>query len=256
MHNRPVIAQTFTVFGANAYVNRQDWNGLLHYSQSWTKAEPRNATAWYYLGRVYALGLHRVPESIPYFEQAARLNPDWPEAWDALGHVYGVVGRNQEAASAFQRASHLGSSDLTHWNNLAATYANSGDYEKAEQTLDEGQRVAGTRYTTQDWYVAGNAYNKLRLFAKAVAAYRQALKISPNWGACWTNLGVAQQMNGDPTSAMASYHKGFSLGNQLAQENINALTPHPSNSSNPYAAFDDAYPGGTRSHSSISYPIF
>src|SRR5262245_53658125 len=64
------VAQTgYSVEGANRFVNAKDWNGLARYATAWTKAEPNNAVAWYYLGNSYATGLKQPEAAIPAFQK-------------------------------------------------------------------------------------------------------------------------------------------------------------------------------------------
>lgn len=71
------LAQTgYSVEGANRYVRTKDWNGLGQYATAWTKVEPNNPTAWYYLGNNYATGLQQPDAAIPAFQQVVRLDPN------------------------------------------------------------------------------------------------------------------------------------------------------------------------------------
>jgi hypothetical protein len=71
------IAGTYSVTGANAYVGRQDWNGLVRYSSAWAEAEPRAAMPWYFLGNTYGIGLHQPAQAVRAFEKAVALQPHW-----------------------------------------------------------------------------------------------------------------------------------------------------------------------------------
>jgi len=100
-------------------VQSKDWNGLLSYAQGWTQAEPENATAWFYLGNTYGIGLNDPASAAPAFKHAVSINPNWPEAWNALGQVYAASGRYQQAADALSRATQLAPERPSYWNNLA-----------------------------------------------------------------------------------------------------------------------------------------
>jgi len=70
------------------------------------RRNPRDATAWYYLGRYYDF-THRNPEAADAFYQATMLRPGWAEAFFNLGKIYRTLGRLKEAAQALQRATLL-----------------------------------------------------------------------------------------------------------------------------------------------------
>jgi tetratricopeptide (TPR) repeat protein len=70
------------------------------------RRNPRDANAWYYLGRFYDFN-HRNQQAAEAFYQATLLKPGWAEAFFNLGKMYRAIGRNREAAQALQRATLL-----------------------------------------------------------------------------------------------------------------------------------------------------
>jgi tetratricopeptide (TPR) repeat protein len=70
------------------------------------RRNPRDANAWYYLGRFYDF-THRNQQAAEAFYQASLLRPGWAEAFFNLGKMYRSIGRPREAAQALQRATLL-----------------------------------------------------------------------------------------------------------------------------------------------------
>jgi tetratricopeptide (TPR) repeat protein len=70
------------------------------------RRNPRDANAWYYLGRFYDF-THRNQQAAEAFYQATLLKPGWAEAFFNLGKMYRSIGRPREAAQALQRATLL-----------------------------------------------------------------------------------------------------------------------------------------------------
>ena len=70
------------------------------------RRNPRDATAWYYLGRYYDF-THRNQDAAQAFQQATLIKPGWAEAFFNLGKMYRAIGRYREAAQALQRATLL-----------------------------------------------------------------------------------------------------------------------------------------------------
>jgi tetratricopeptide (TPR) repeat protein len=70
------------------------------------RRNPRDANAWYYLGRFYDF-THRNQQAAEAFYQATLIRPGWAEAFFNLGKMYRSIGRPREAAQALQRATLL-----------------------------------------------------------------------------------------------------------------------------------------------------
>ncbi len=74
-------------------IEAQDWQGLLAHSRRWTEIEPRNASAWFYLGLAYNI-LGRHDESIDAYREALQIQPEYDDTWYNLGYNYNErVGR-------------------------------------------------------------------------------------------------------------------------------------------------------------------
>jgi TPR repeat protein len=112
-------AQGYSTAVANKYVQARDWNHLLGYAQGWTRAEPRSATAWFYLGNTLLRGFNRPADAIAPLREAAALKQDWPEAWFFLGQAQAKAGRYAEAAPSLERAIELLPSNTTFYVALA-----------------------------------------------------------------------------------------------------------------------------------------
>jgi tetratricopeptide (TPR) repeat protein len=100
----PMPGGRYSMAGANVYVQRKDWNGLLAYSQAWTQARPGDPDAWYDLGTSYGIGLNQPQNALPAFQRAAQLRTQWPQVCNAQGVVLAQLKRYREAAESFVHA--------------------------------------------------------------------------------------------------------------------------------------------------------
>jgi tetratricopeptide (TPR) repeat protein len=216
-------AQEYSISAANLYAERKDWAELVRYCREWTQAEPKNPLAWYYLGETYGIGLKQPKTALAAFRQAAGLRASWPEAWDALGHVYAQLVRYQDSASAFRHAAQQNPKKLSYWNNLAAAYADENQRDLAEKTLEDGQQAAGPYASFVDWYRLGNGYYKLNQFRKAIVAYEHCLHLNRKAGPAWNNLGAAQREVGKAEEALRDFQHASVLGDPLGKKNYLAL---------------------------------
>jgi len=123
-----------------ALEKRKDWQGLLAWSQKWTKNEPKNALAWFYLGFVYD-ELKRYNDAIEALRQAVRINPEDANAWNNLGAAYIEVKRYNDAIEASRQAVRINPEDANACYNLGVAYNLSGNRTAALNTVQELRRL-------------------------------------------------------------------------------------------------------------------
>ena len=75
--------------------SEQDWEGLLRVAERWSRDDPHDADAWYFLARANAK-LNRPNEAVVSFRRAVALNPEFGRAWLELGLLYVRLGRSEE----------------------------------------------------------------------------------------------------------------------------------------------------------------
>jgi tetratricopeptide (TPR) repeat protein len=213
----------FSQAGAQAIINRQDWNGLLAYGQAWAKAEPDNPTAWYVIARAdgsksYNIGLGRPADAAAAYERVVRLNPRWVEAWHALGLTRQELGQWKESAAALEQATRLVPQRTNSWDFLCASYMHTHQFQQAAQAADSLEKYA---QRAGDWFQAGSCYyavapyfEPVPMYQKSKAAFLKVLQRDPRNGAAWTNLGTTEQALNNTDAAFADYRKGAQLGNK------------------------------------------
>jgi tetratricopeptide (TPR) repeat protein len=208
---------------ANSYLAAHDGNGAVRYATAWTKAEPGNFYAWAALGAAYGVGLHQPANAVAAFNRALAIRPDSAECLNAIGVENFNLSDFKGAATAFKRATELAPTKSHYWNNLAASYAATNNRSEALQALESNQTLAAPHGTWMDWYVLGNGFTRQMDYAKAIYAYQQSLRMNPQQGATWTNLGAAEQSSGQWDQALKDFRRGQELGNSLGGQNYNAL---------------------------------
>ena len=75
--------------------SEEDWEGLRRVAGQWSRDDPRDADAWYFLARADAK-LNRADEAVPAFQRAVSLNPEFGRAWLELGLLYARLGRTDD----------------------------------------------------------------------------------------------------------------------------------------------------------------
>ncbi len=191
-HKKEVkAAQTTTTDWLNKAIalgDKKDWAGLITHSLRWTKANPRDWTAWVFLVAAYNVTGQRAKE-IDALRQLVRIEPE-TAAW---------------------------------WCSLGIAYANSGQHAKAIEVLKQALRI--NPEDSEAWYTLGNSYLRSRPcpIAKAIEAYQQALRINPEYADACFNLGIAYKASGQTTKVMEVHKRLKTLDPAKADEFFNEV---------------------------------
>ena len=158
-------SQTDWLARGTALWERDDWQGLLDWSQQWPRADPGNAVAWAFLGSAHN-GLKRYTDAIEAYRQSLRIEPDFATAWYNLGGIYVKLNRYTDAIEAYREVVRIKPDDPEAWYGLGAVY------------------VKRNRYTD------------------AIDAFHEAVRIKPDHAEAWNNLAVAYTLTGNRAAAL------------------------------------------------------
>ena len=100
------------------------------------------------------------------------------------------------------------------WNSLGLAYGNLGRYDDEIAAYREALRI-NPEYADA-WYNLGLAYRALDRYDDAIAAYREALRINREDAKAWYNLGVTYGVLGRYDDATAAYREALRINPELA----------------------------------------
>ncbi len=118
-------------------------------------------------------------------------------------------------------------SDYSEAINKALYFMNKEEYEKALPYLEVETKANISPYKAWSYFQSGFCYGKLKSYAKAIEAYKQAVRINPEYAEAYNNLGNSynkiglhknaieackQAINIDPDSAAAYMNLGLAYG--------------------------------------------
>lgn len=157
-----------------SHTNELEQSEALGYLRQWVTRNPKHAAAAAQVAPIEdsSQAAHYVALM---FEAAARAHPEDGELHSALGVVYNLARRYDDAVEAFREALRLFPQDYSLWNKLGATLANSSRS------------------------------------ADAIAAYQKALDLKPNYMRAWTNMGISLANLTDYDASARYYVRALAL---------------------------------------------
>jgi tetratricopeptide (TPR) repeat protein len=144
--------------------------------------------------RAYSQGVAQLSRddyarALPYFEQAADLDPNYAEAWYQAGYSYGALGRYQDALKASKQAAKLRPDWPEAFINVGASNYALGDYKEAAEAYRSAIKLDDDNPETQ--YAYGLSLNKLNKTDEEILAYRRAINLKPDHANSLEKLGQA-----------------------------------------------------------------
>ena len=162
------------------YLLLKDNNDADHWLTRSLQADPRDAQAWYYLGRT-KYGKGQFTEAIEAFAQYLKLEPRNIKAETNVGLSYEALERPDEAAQAFQNAiawqAESSAKDPEPFIELGHLYVNQNQPEKAVSYLT--QSIAIFPLISKAHEELGKAYSLLNKFPEAQAELEKAIELTP-----------------------------------------------------------------------------
>lgn len=138
------------------------------------------------LGNLWLLG-GRLDEALAAFERVAAARPVDLDAWIGKGRVAQGAGRGDEAEKCYRRAIELEPSDWRAYNRLGVLLAERGRLEEALDRWREASRWAPDNALLD--FNMGSALYHLDRFDEAIEAYRKSLARHPR-ASVYSSLGT------------------------------------------------------------------
>jgi len=179
----------------------------------------------YYLRGLLLMSRSRWDEAAEALARAAELSPDDPAVHAALGQTYQEIGRQAEAAAAFQKATALSEAVLKEREKADDPQAIAGHADvlwsqgRLEEAVAGYQRaiaLAEERKFRPDllaWLYRslGRAYWELERWAEMAEAYNRAVALSPGLYSDQAALAQAYRGLKQPDQAVAAYQEALAL---------------------------------------------
>jgi len=179
--------------------------------------EPTNDQAYSGLAQAYQ-HLNKLDEAEKTYQRAISLRPQYPDGYMRLGAFYLQQAQYAKGVDMFTKAVELAPDSYRAYFNLGAAFTYEARYADAIPPFEHSIAIRPT-------YIAynnlGTVYLRLRRFAEAARAYREAAKLDNREYLAWGGLGDAYHYLGDRAQAMEAYKRAIELAKEQLQVNPN-----------------------------------
>ncbi|MDH4230534.1 MAG: tetratricopeptide repeat protein [Nitrospirota bacterium] len=170
-----------------------------------TEENLQNAKAHYKIGVAY-LNDNKAQLAFVEFQKANDLNPNDKEVLNAIGIIYLLYfEETAKAADFFEKAAKIDPNYSEAYNNLGVAHEKLGNFETALSFYRKA--VSNLIYATPEkaYIGMGTAYYRLGKYEDALNAYKEAIKRAPNLSLPYLKMSLcynALGRYGDASSAM------------------------------------------------------
>ncbi len=130
----------------------------------------------------------RLGDAVRAYNQAIKMDPDNPVAWNNKGLILAVAGNFNEALKCHLKAFELDPKHVDAISNIGMAYTKLENLKEAIEWYDKALKIDPKHETT--WNNKGNLLSKLNRYEEAMECYDKALGISPNYLAAMNNKSV------------------------------------------------------------------
>lgn len=220
-YRRPKADELKTV--ASDYVMLGDYGDADKWFTEVTRETPKDADAWYLLGRT-RYNESGFVDAVSSFERALALHPKYVEAENNLGLCWQELNKADKAAAAFQIAIEWqgdAPSDPQPFLNLGTLLADQRDFDKSIPYLTKAAALAPKNPRIHD--ELAKVYEAQNDLKKAQDELQQAIALAPNSSELHFKLGRIYRSEGLHDQAM---HE-FMLCDKLNSTHSSTETPNP-----------------------------
>jgi Flp pilus assembly protein TadD len=194
------------------YVLLADYADADHWLTRALEWNPRDSEAWYYLGRT-KYNENRFAEAISGFEKCLQLDPENVKAEDNLGLSYAGLGRNEEAAAAYQTAiawqSHRLVKNSGPYINLGSLLLDANRPAEAISSLLQAAEISPRDSKAHE--LLARAYSHSNQLQNAQSEMEKAVELSPKSGPLHCMLAQIYKKEGMSEKARPEFESCASL---------------------------------------------
>ena len=156
------------------------------------------------------------PALVRFAEEQQRRDPEGSD-WGVIAGYGWLRSRDYpKAAAMLSRVTQRNPEDVGAWNLLGESQRLSGQPGRAVQTLEYASTIGRSSFVT--FFLLGEAYRDASRLDRAVGAYREAVRLEPEFARGWYELGSAQVRIGERKDAELALWQLLKLEPALAAQ--------------------------------------
>ncbi|MGE5655405.1 MAG: tetratricopeptide repeat protein [Actinomycetota bacterium] len=174
------------------------------------KIKPNFAPAFKTLGNaLQAQG--RMEEARHWYQKAIEIQPQFAEVYANLGSIYAQEQKWPEAIEHYQKAIAIKPNFAGVYRNLARLFSQMGKQEQAAESWYQAFALEPQKIPPEEHFNLGETLLAQGKLDQAIASYRRAIELKPDWAAAYQNLGEALKRQGKTEEAAACYRRAIEL---------------------------------------------
>ena len=195
---------------ALAYSEEQQWQQSLETCQIALKICPNLAEAYKTWGNILQT-MGKKAEAIGYYAQAISLQPQMPEAYANLGSLYASQSKWQQALEYYEKSLALNPQSAGVNRSLARIWEELEEEDRALEYFLASLELEPKTLTPQQHFQLANELIEEEKLEQAIACYRHAVKLNPNFKDAYLQLAKALEEDGQIEEASRQYQKIIKL---------------------------------------------
>jgi protein O-mannosyl-transferase len=181
---------------------------------------PGSARAHYNFGAALAGVPGRLLQAVFEYEEALRIQPNYPGAHNNLGCILATIpGRLPEAIDHFEQAFRLAPDYATARNNFGIVLYKNGRISEAIDQFKEAVRI--TPDFTEAHFNLGIAFGQAGRIPEAIFQFEEVVRINPDYPEAHENLGIALGQAGRMPEAIGQFEEAVRIAPEDAAAHKN-----------------------------------
>jgi O-antigen biosynthesis protein len=191
---------------ALAFCERQQWSEAITACKSALNICPNFAEAYKVLGNTLQR-INQVPEAIGCYAKAILIQPDMAEAYANLGSLYAKQQKWSEALEYYQKSVAINPKCAGVYRSLAKIWEELNEEDRALDCFFQALDLQPNTLTAKQHFKLGNELLAEGKLPKAIACYRYAVSLEPNFRDAYLKLVKTLEDNGQWREAGVYYQE-------------------------------------------------
>ena len=197
-----------------AYAQQGRWEDAIVEYKKALEINPRDAMAHFNLGCAYEYNAQairygegfRADEALSEYKEALEINPHYTDTHNNLGRLYFKTGQYSEAVEEFKKALAIDPS-----------------YHHSRINLEIAQKILAGELKIEAYnhYEKASFYDEIDKFEEAIAEYKRAIEIDPDYALAFTSLGSVYERKGLFGPAIFHHKRAIEINSNLAVAHLN-----------------------------------